>query len=186
MQSMDVDGILARGKEALGVKQDAELAERLRVARPTVAAWRRRKSIPAKYLSQMLDNGKFSLDWLVNGVGEKENWNEYGLLQDHPAVDAHILWLALCKLQERLQDSGVANLQALEHHLSGEALKFIHIELDQWINRLTRSKHKWAASKLIAVDDLYDVLATEFELTFLGVPPQPWWEWDEEGPTEVD
>jgi transcriptional regulator with XRE-family HTH domain len=180
MQLMDVEGILARGKEVLGLQHDAELAEHLHVSRPTVAAWRRRKSIPVKYLSKMLDNGRISFDWLMTGDVKRENLNDYGFTYNKPAIDPYILWLALCKLHDRWEVSDDKHLERVAGYLSEDVLKALHIELDDWINRLSRSKEKWLASKVIREEDVYRALATEFDLTFLDLLPVPWWEADDD------
>lgn len=177
---MDVASILSRAKDAFEVEQDQELAAYLGINRATLASWKRRQSIPAKYLSEMLDGGRISLDWLVTGKGRKEQINEFGLSDDEDIIDQKVLWIALRSVAGELlaSDNSVEEQMAM-WLLDSKHLATIHIHLNDYIKRVTHSKQKWEASGLVAGDDVYRALATEFRTggTY-EEPTPPWWEDD--------
>lgn len=177
---MDVAAILSRAKEAFEVEQDQELAARLQVNRATLASWKRRQSIPAKYLSEMLDGGRISLDWLVTGKGRKEQINEFGLSDYNDIIDQKILWIALRSVAgELLQSNDLAEEQMAKWLLDSKYLATIHIHLNDYIKRVAQSKQKWEESGLVTGEDVYRALVTEFRAggTY-EEPTPPWWEDD--------
>jgi transcriptional regulator with XRE-family HTH domain len=176
MQQMDVNGILERAKFAFGISQDQELADCLSVSRSTVAAWRRRQSIPAKYLSAMLYAGTVSLDWLLTGAGEPNTTNEFGLSDRTPNLDKEILWLALLALRNELEYSNNQHDQRLHPLLTNDMLATFHIWLTDYVTRISDSKEKWQKSGLIKPADMYRALVTEYAVGKFDAPPPPWWE----------
>lgn len=72
-RAMDVDALIERAKRLRGFRYDAELAEFLTVSRKSVANWRRRKTIPEKYLFAIVKDTTKSIDWLAFRESTKQN-----------------------------------------------------------------------------------------------------------------
>lgn len=69
--TIDVDAVLARMKEALGVTDDSELGIKLTVqASTTFKVWRNRKSIPQNYYALVSEKSGKSIRWLKTGCND--------------------------------------------------------------------------------------------------------------------
>lgn len=64
-------GLLKRLKEALQVRNQAEVAKLLGVSEAEVASWNRRGDIPASVLLQVGRFSNASINWLLTGAGPK-------------------------------------------------------------------------------------------------------------------
>lgn len=175
---MDVNGIIERAKKALELQQDQELADYLGVSRSTIAAWKRRGSIPAKYLSDMLGGGTISLDWLVSGSGTVKTVGEYGLTEQPLEIDKEDLWLALLATRAELAASNGARDNELAKQLTDSDLATLHIWIGEYATRIKASRNKWLTSGLIKSKDIYRALVTEYAVGAFDAPPPPWWEDD--------
>lgn len=176
MSLQDVDGILSRAKSALSIDQDQELAEWLHVSRTTIASWRRRKSIPVKYLTRIMADGSVSFDWLMTGKGYPSGYVEDFDGDDPVTLEKNLFWLALLMMRRQFAKDGFANRTELFAHLTDENLSYMHIFLREFVEQLEKSKLKWLQSGLIKPEDVYRTLATEFDLGEFDSPPVPWWE----------
>ena len=174
MRTFDADAAIERGKKLHNFKQDQQLAEFLGVSRTSLASWKRRNSIPAKYLIQMTFGTARTVDWLVSGE-EKETEDEYGFTREKPFVDPYILWLAVKALVIELE-MGPDKHKELAELIDDETLSYVHIYVGEFITKLMASKEKWAKSGLVKDKDVYKAVATEFGLAQFELPPVPWWE----------
>ncbi|MGV8936981.1 MAG: helix-turn-helix domain-containing protein [Allorhizobium sp.] len=176
MRTFDVSAAIERAKKLHDFKLDQQLAEYLEVSRTSLASWKRRNSIPAKHLLQMVFGTEHSVDWLVSGR-EKEALDEFGFTKEKLFVDPYVLWLALLMYRYDLE-SGSDNDKAIAVLLDNKALSYFHIWLSENITRLTFAKTRWEQSGLVKGKDVYKAIATEFGLGTYELPPTPWWEDD--------
>lgn len=66
---VDVDAVLSRMKDALGIKEDGELGVKLCVqSSTTFKVWRNRKSIPQSYYAYVSEKTGKSIAWLKTGM----------------------------------------------------------------------------------------------------------------------
>lgn len=63
--------VVDRMKEALGIKQDSDLARRFGIAKTTVSGWRGRNAVPYELCVLVSDEAGASLDWLLAGEGPR-------------------------------------------------------------------------------------------------------------------
>ncbi|MBX3597314.1 MAG: helix-turn-helix domain-containing protein [Rhizobiaceae bacterium] len=176
MRIFDATAAIERAKKLLGFSQDQELAEYLEVSRTSVASWKRRNSIPARHLFEMVVGTEKTVDWLVSGE-DKETTDEYGFAKGAPYVDPHVLWLALLMYRLELEEGNDSDRQ-LAGLLTNRRLSFFHIYLGDFITKLTAVKEKWEKSGLVKDKDIYRAVATEFGLSSFDFPPVPWWDDD--------
>ncbi len=186
---MDVNGIIDRAKEALNIEQDQELATKLSVSKSTIAAWRRRGSIPAKYLSEMMIKGTISLDWLLTGEGDRlsanrEGWATIISETEKPFAEKEVIWLSLLLMRRELADSPRDEEVELSKLLTNDMLSGFHLMLANYIRRLSRSRLKWLKSDIVRPDHIYNALVAEYGFGEFENPPPPWWE--EGSQTEED
>lgn len=179
MRTFDAATVIERAKSLHGFKLDQQLAELLGVSRTSLASWKRRNSIPAKYLLQIVFGTEHTVDWLVSGE-EKEQEEDWELLFGGSYIDPKILWLALCDYHLELQiNSEKSEAQkALYEALNDEQLAHLHFFLGKSIARLMAAKGKWEKSGLVKGNDIYKAIATEINLSSFDYPPAPWWEED--------
>lgn len=180
---MDVNGIIDRAKEALNLEQDQELAVRLNVSRSAIAAWRRRGSIPAKYLSEMMIKGTVSLDWLLTGNGDRlsanqDGWATYNQDDNKPFAEKEVIWLSLLLIRRELISSSRDDEALLGRTLSDDLLANMHILMVNYMRRVSRSRRKWTASGIVRADHIYNALVAEYGFGQFENPPPPWWEPD--------
>lgn len=173
MRTFEAANAINRAKQLRGFKQDQELAEFLGVSRTSLASWKRRNSIPAKHLLQMVFGTERSVDWLISGE-EKVTVDEFGL-STTPFVDPYVLWLALLAYRLELNQGNEAQHKLYEA-INDQELMYAHIYLGDFITKLMNSKDKWQKSGLVKDRDVYKAIATEFGLSSFEFPPIPWWE----------
>lgn len=178
---MNANDVIDRAKEAMGIEHDQDLATKLSVSRSTVAAWRRRGSIPTKYLSEMMIEGTVSLDWLLTGVGDRMSANRDGWAnmresdEGLPLPPGEVFWLSLLLARRELKNSHRKEETALAEHLSDDILAAFHIMLTNYIRRLSRSRTKWLKSGIVAPHQIYNALVAEYGFGKFENPPPPWW-----------
>jgi hypothetical protein len=63
--------IIGRLKEALGVKSDGQLANRLGISRQNIGAARKRDDVPPGWIHKVAELSRYSMDWLRFGHGPK-------------------------------------------------------------------------------------------------------------------
>lgn len=179
MRTYDATEVLERAKALWGIKQDQQLAEWLEVSRTTLASWKRRNSIPTKYLFKMIFGSDASMDWLLTG-SEDETIGDFGISKNYPLVDDRIFWLSLLLVRLKMEEDGSEKDKALAAMLDDETLKHLHIQISNYITVLNDTKEKWLKSGVVKDKDVYKAIATEFGLSLgFGVdPPPPWWERD--------
>lgn len=180
---MNANDIIDRAKEVMNLEQDQELAERLAVSRSTIAAWRRRGSVPAKYLSEMMVEGTVSLDWLLTGQGDRLSANREGFstISDKPFAEKEVIWLALLLARRELRQSNLEQDVNLANVLSDDLLATLQIMLVNYIRRASHSRDKWLKSGIVRPDHLYNALVAEYGFGQFENPPPPWWEPMDEG-----
>lgn len=178
---MNANEVIDRVKDAMNIEQDQELASRLSVSRSTIAAWRRRGSIPAKYLSEMMIEGTISLDWLLTGVGDRISANRDGwpnlkeLDDDIELPRGEVIWLSLLLLRQELQDSSRDKEVDLAALLTDDMLAAFHIMAIKYMRRVSRSRAKWLKSGLVGPHEIYNALVAEYGFGKFENPPPPWW-----------
>lgn len=69
-KSLDVQGIIDRAKQVLGISTDIELANLLGIKQNTVSSWKRRGNIDLVSIIKLCAN--VSTDWLIHGIGSAE------------------------------------------------------------------------------------------------------------------
>lgn len=189
MRQIDVDTVIERAKSLRNVTQDQELAQALGVSRTTLSSWKRRGSIPAKYLLQMVDNGERTIDWLISGDDAKSADPAEIPIHEH-YLDPEVLWLAILTyvLDITYNEDGDEELARV---LTDDRLSRLHLDLSERITRLMMAKEKWLRSGLIKPDDVYKAVAVEAGLAWdfdRPHPRAPWLnaEFDESGETKQD
>lgn len=174
MRTMDASAIIGRAKQLQGFEQDQGLAEWLDVSRTTLASWKRRDSIPAKYLFRMIEGTEASIDWLVEGK-DREILDEYEYFKGKQLIDPDVLWIALLLYQMKMSD-GSASEKKIAEALDGDNLVFCHTFLGNFITLANDAKQKWLKSGIVKGDDVYKAIATELGVSlFFDYPPHPWW-----------
>lgn len=146
----DTDACLQRIRESLGVPNDGALAEFLAVPYPTVASWRRRKSIPLDAFISVARRTGATLDWLILGrLGDGPGPLKFDL--DDATFDYSLAFALASKGMDAKQVAGVAEtvrtfyyvisgvLQSLEEKgLTSEEDKRQHME--RWLARATTGR----------------------------------------------
>lgn len=179
MNRMDVHAVIARAKEALELKTDVALAEALDIPRETIASWKRRGSIPAKYMSYMTSHG-LSIDWLLTGIGEVFTSNEYGMANDRKDdLDDEALWIAMILMVRELRSSSDNLDKSLGEKINRRGCREMHVLLSKLYPRIIKSKKKWEGSGILKKGETYKALAVEYDLGDFDFHMPPWWE-DEE------
>lgn len=69
-KSLDVENIIIRAKQAIGIKTNSELAELLGIKQNTVSSWKTRGNIDLVSIIKLCNN--VSTDWLIHGIGEPD------------------------------------------------------------------------------------------------------------------
>lgn len=172
---MDAKAIVERAKELQGFRHDQDLAEWLNVSRPTLASWKRRGSIPAKYLFEMIKGTEASIDWLVEGK-DREFTDDYGMYKGKQLIDPDVLWIALLLYRLEMSGGGESHRKIAEALRDDENLLACHIFLGNFITLVNAAKQKWQKSGIVKEEDVYKAIATEFGIAFFDFPPAPWWE----------
>lgn len=174
MQSMNVTEVIKRAKKIHGFKSDKDLADHLSTSRSNIASWKRRGSIPSKYLFKITEFTGVSTDWLVNGDEEAETTEE----PSNEELNVDILWLALNNLELDLHMQCPEELKPLSEELNYKNLSYIHAKLWDTMAEMIKCKQKWLNSGLVTEENVYDAIATEFEISTYERPPLKWWEDD--------
>jgi phage repressor protein C with HTH and peptisase S24 domain len=65
----DAKSVIARMAKAEGVTSDTDLAEKIGIARNTIASWKNRNSVPYEQAVAVAERKNCSLDWLLIGHG---------------------------------------------------------------------------------------------------------------------
>ena len=179
MQHMDVQAIVDRVKTTLGVKTDLELATRLEIPRATIASWKRRGSIPTKYLAYMTAEG-MSLDWILYGKSDDTLRDEYGFLQNEEKfIDHEALWISIMLMVRELRQSELLDMRVLGEKITKKDCMEFHIKLTTIYPKVMNSKGRWLGSGLVDPQKVYSALAVEYDLGDFDFHALPWWE-DEE------
>ena len=182
MKHMDVKGVIARAKQALGVTSDKALARHLQVPRGTVASWKRRGSIPAKHLSAMAAYN-ISLDWLLTGKGNPGDSGEFGVDEKGRETgqftfDDEVLWVVLNIIERECVFSPDKHDNELAKLLNKNALTSLSMRLSRIYPRVAQSRERWLKSGIVKEEDVYVALLTEYSLiewnSAFVLPP--WWE----------
>ncbi|NTJ42578.1 bacteriophage CI repressor [Agrobacterium larrymoorei] len=176
MRTYDANAVIDRAKSLWALKQDQELADMLEVSRTTLASWKRRNSIPTKYLFKMIWGLDTTMDWLLTGK-EDESVDDYGFSKKKPLVDDRIFWLSLLLLRLQLSD-GTEKEKKIAELLDDNDLMGLHINLSNLISVLNDTKEKWLKSGIVKEKDVYRAIATEYGLSigFGTNPPPTWWD----------
>ena len=174
MRTIDTAAVIERAKQLHGFTQDQELAKFLNVSRTSLASWKRRNSIPAKHLFQMVWGKEVTVDWLMYGE-ELAKVDEFGFTKSKPYVDPYILWLSLILYRMELSGRNEEG-ERLSGLLTDDELAYCHIYIGEFITTLTQAKDKWEKSGIVQGKDIYKAIATEFGLGLFDFPPVPWWE----------
>jgi len=180
MQHMDVQTILNRAKKALNLKTDIDLAEFLDVPRSTIASWKRRGSIPARYLAEFTSSN-ISLDWLLTGQGTDEKTAAFGFSSDEKQeIDIEAFWLSLVLAVRSIsaRDKNVGEGKSFITDISRDELKDFAIYVMREYNLVKKSKRAWEASKIGTDTDVFKALLHEYQLKFDVMANPPWWEDD--------
>mgnify|MGYP003571689253 CR=1 FL=1 len=74
---LDINEILNRLYEKMGVSKDSEFCKKMDLKASTVSSWRKRNSIPYDMIVDLSHNANFSIDYVIKGVENKnvENIN---------------------------------------------------------------------------------------------------------------
>ena len=83
-QSEDVEAIIGRLKDALGVTSDGQLANYLGISRQNIGASRKRRDVPPGWIYKVATLSGCSMDWLRFGKGAKTR-GEYETQQMYQA-----------------------------------------------------------------------------------------------------
>jgi len=181
MQQLDVKTILERAKTALNLTTDLELAEFFGVPRPTIASWRRRESIPVKYLAEFV-SADVSLDWLISGQGSPEKTGDFGFsVEQTNKLDHEILWVSLILT---IRDIAVINEKnGTKENVICNASKEELFDFDVYFSRayqkVANSKQAWEKSDLLKDGKTYEALIQEYKLSNSEYAMPPWWENEE-------
>jgi transcriptional regulator with XRE-family HTH domain len=173
-RSFDAEAVIERAKQLHGFKQDQQLAEFMQLSRTNLASWKRRNSIPAKYLFALVAGTEATVDWLVTGE-EDQSVDEFGLSKVKPFVDDHIFWYALILFRLLLTEGNEAERKIAEL-LDDRMLAQVHVTINNIVTKMMYAKQKWEASGLVKREDVYKAVATEFGIAFFDNPPTPWWQ----------
>ena len=177
MQQLDADKIIARAKQALVVNTDKKLAESLGIPRATVASWRRRGSVPVKYLLGLTSEG-ISLDWLLTGEGPQYSVGDH-YSPDESELDRAALWIALNLLTKGLFRAEVEEGKRLSELLDRRRLAYVLDHLSYYYGVILKSKESWEASDLIEKNRVIEALIVEYQLDrdfdYRGDPPTRAW-----------
>ncbi len=178
MKHFDVPAILDRAKQVLKIEHDQRLAKLLGVSRTTLASWKRRNSIPAKHLAEvMLYSGDgISFDWLLTGKGPVYRSAEEHLAATDLHLDKEILWLAILAWHLDLVRSNDTDSEIIHDKLDGKKLNNCHLDLVSNYATFMDAKTKWQESGLVSEKDVYKAVATEAGLSDFDSPPVKWWE----------
>ncbi|MCF8468005.1 MAG: helix-turn-helix domain containing protein [Sneathiella sp.] len=181
MQHLDVKTVLERAKTVLGLNTDIELAEFFRVPRSTIASWRRRESIPVRYLAEFVA-ADISLDWLLTGQGTSEKLGDFGFsTRKTNQLDETILWISLIvaiqDIIERDERNG-EKVNAICNASKSELFDFA-VYFSRAFQNVANSKQAWEKSALLKDGKIYEALVQEYQLSDTKYANPPWWE-DEE------
>lgn len=163
--------VIERAKSLRNVTQDQELAQELGVSRTTLSSWKRRGSIPTKYLLQMVDNGERTVVWLIRGDDVKLTDATEIPLHEH-FLDPEVLWLAILTYVLSITYAEGRD-EELARILTVDRLSRLHLDLSEHITRLMTAKAKWLRSGLIKPDDVYKAIAIETGLSWDFDRPHP-------------
>lgn len=179
MSQIDARAVIDRAKRALGLKSDLELAKAIDVPRETVASWKSRGSIPAKYLAYMASTG-LSIDWLLTGNGNEFTSTELGLPHsDEYGLDWEALWIALILMARDLRENQNGWCREFAEKIGRRECMQMHLALERFYPIVMKSKNMWKKTGLLKEEDTFKALAVEFDLGDFDFHSPPWWE-DEE------
>lgn len=71
-ERMPVGDILARMREALGVKNDAELSRSIKVSQTAISSWKRRGAVPLVKCLEISQRTTRPLEWFLHGDSARE------------------------------------------------------------------------------------------------------------------
>jgi Bacteriophage CI repressor helix-turn-helix domain len=173
MRTFDIEATIERAKKLQGFKTDSALAEWLQVSRTSLASWKRRGSIPAKHLFRMVAGTEETVDWLTSG--DEPLAGDWGLAKTKFYINEHIIWLAFL-LYRRDLTGRTGHEKDLGNLLTDGDLASFSININNYVTVMTATKEKWERSGIVKDKDIYQAIATEFDLGFFHAPPTPWWE----------
>ncbi|WP_342234907.1 helix-turn-helix domain-containing protein [Inquilinus sp. OTU3971] len=173
MKHMDVEGALKRAKSVLGIETDQDLAYALGVPRPTIASWRRRGSIPVKYIA-MLAGGETSIDWILTGKGDQSAVDDIGISKRSSDLDNECLWISICLAARWLTE--LDNPQLTIDLTSKHDLTSLHAYVKSQYDKIVASKKAWERAKITSEKDIYKALLIEYHLDDSDIADPPWWE----------
>lgn len=165
MRTIDTCAVIDRAKALHGVKQDQELARLLGVSKTAIASWKRRESIPTKYLIGMVFGTEKTVDWLLDGTEpHAPSVND----DEQISVDRDILWMALRIVAvDAFSDSerGFEELSNVLNDPKNINIVYIYMHLSSALLYLLRAKEKWERSGLVSGKDIIRAVATEAGLS---------------------
>lgn len=179
MSQVDAKAVLERAKKALNLKTDRELSEAIYVPRETIASWKSRGSIPAKYLSHIASTG-LSIDWLLTGNGNVFSSDNLGLPHDDEySLDVEAIWIALNLMARELRSDPNEGIRKFADQIGRRECLSMYFSIDKFYSLAMKSKNTWLKSNLIKKEDVFNALVVEFDLGDWDLHSPPWWE-DEE------
>lgn len=176
MSSDEAGKVIDRAKDVLNLEQDQELASLLNVSRSTIAAWRRRNSIPAKYLTEIMVLGTVSLNWLLTGIGDRMHLNRTPppSLSDEQLSDMTGLWVSMLLAKEELRFSINEELRELGDILTDQNLSHLHFLLVGYIRETKAAQADLKREGVLSPNEVFDRLLDKFDLEKDEIPPPPW------------
>jgi transcriptional regulator with XRE-family HTH domain len=170
MSTIDAGAVINRAKELHGLTQDQELAQMMGVSKNALASWKRRASIPTKYLIGMVFGTERTVDWLIDGMDRPDGPIVASLEEtDDPILDPDILWMALRIVAlNAFSDSerGYKELsQVLNDDLEQSNIAYVYTHLSDALVHLLKAKDKWERSGLVKGKDVIRAVATEAGLS---------------------
>ena len=162
MQHSDASEIIKRAKSAHGLKTDQDLADFLAVPRSTIAAWKRRGSIPMKHLAKMATDS-VSLDWLLSGEGEARRLDELGIPEGaFEATDHDILIIAIGEAINSIADYEEEEFSKMAERFSPVFIYLLATCIHHSYGQIVESKRKWLESSIIDEFDVIEALKIEY------------------------
>ena len=142
----------------------------LEVSKTAIASWKRRGSIPTKYLIGMVFGTEKTVDWRLDGVERSGDASDAPLEQEgNPIIDPDILWMALRIVAlDAFSDSerGYADLSTVLNDDPEQAnMAYVYTHLSDALVYLLKSKEKWEHSGLVKGKDIIRAVATEAGLS---------------------